>query len=91
MFKPSPQLTPEDLGINLEEDSPDVTDEEVQQAIETDNRADYVRKVVSYVKDIDPKAPVEVGLRRKGGIYFCRVVVCGKSQLFYAEHLRSRP
>jgi hypothetical protein len=89
-FKLTPQLTPEDLGLTLEEDSSDVTEEEVQQAVETEGKEDYVRKVVAYVKSIDLDAPVEIGLRRKGGILYCRVVVNGRSQLFYVEHLRRK-
>jgi hypothetical protein len=82
--KQSPVLTPEDLGIDLEEDSPDVTEEEVAEAIDTDGAEDFAQKVLVLVGNLVP----DFELRRRAGILYSRVLYSGQGRLFRVDWLR---
>jgi len=85
--KPAPFLQPEDLGIDLEEDSPDLTDEEVSQAIETDSMDDFVRRASDFVKECLPVEP-RYERRIRSGILFCRILVGDHQRIFRTEWMR---
>jgi hypothetical protein len=82
--KPSPILAPEDLGIDLEEDSSDVTDDEVSLAVDTDDYDDLRSKVIDFV---DSQAPT-FQIRRKSGVLYSRVSAGEQSRLFNVEWIR---
>jgi len=86
-FKPAPFLTPEDLGIDLEEDSEGVTAEEVQGAIETYSLEDFVAKAKEAVLGSPGFEPV-FSLKRKGGILYGRLTLGESPTYFKAEWLR---
>jgi len=86
-FVPSPFLAPEDLGIDLEEDSPDITSEDVRKAVETSSQEDFVTQVKTIVLRAPTKTPL-FKLRRRGGVLFCCVTLGGKKTLFRMEWLR---
>lgn len=86
-FKPAPFLTPEDLGIDIEVDSEDVTTEEVQGAIETDTLEDFVAKAKEVVLRSQGPEPV-FSLKRKGGILYGRLALGENVTYFKAEWLR---
>lgn len=83
----SPFLAPEDLGIDLEEDSEDVTDEEVAEAVDTDDREAFVKAVTEFIRGVGPHQ-ARVELRRKGGILYCRASVDSQRRLFKVDWLR---
>lgn len=84
--KPAPALTPEDLGIDLEEDSTDVTDEEVSAAVDTDGLQDLSAKIQHF---LGGQAPASFELRRKAGILYSRVTLgSGQRRLFNIEWIR---
>ena len=87
-MKFQPFLTADDLGIDLEEDSVDVSDEEVAQAIDTEGEPEFSTKVVEFTRKHEGSPSFD--LRRKGGILFCRVSVAAERQLFRMEWLRRR-
>lgn len=72
------------LGLDLEEDSPDVSDADFELSKWTSNEkdlADSMRGLTS--------APKSVTLRRKKGILLCRVVCDDESVTFFSiEWLR---
>jgi hypothetical protein len=83
--KPAPILTPEDLGIDLEDDSADVGDDEVLGALYTDGIDDLTTQVKEFV---GTKAPT-FELRRKSGILYSRVSLeDGQRRLFNIEWMR---
>jgi hypothetical protein len=85
--KPSPILAPEDLGIDLEEDSSDVTDTEVNLAVDTDDYDDLKSKVAAFVGAQEPTFQI----RRKSGILYSRVSLADEqSRLFNVEWMRRR-
>jgi hypothetical protein len=85
--KPAPILSPEDLGIDLEEDSTDVGDDEVANATMTDDTQDFTEKVVGFVGNQTPTFE----LRRKSGILFSRVSLDdGQRRLFNVEWMRRK-
>lgn len=85
-MKFQPFLTTDDLGIDLEEDSTDVSDEEVALALDTDTESDFSAKVIEFTRKHEGSSSFD--LRRKGGILFCRVSIAAERQLFRMEWLR---
>jgi hypothetical protein len=83
-----PPLLPEDLGINLEEDSEDVTEGELAAAIETDSLQDFADKARVFAGSRPQGDEIGYALRRKGGILYCRLSCTGATQLFRLEWLR---
>jgi hypothetical protein len=83
-----PALVPEDLGIDLEEDSPDLTDEEVAGAVETNSMDDFVRLAADFVKEIGSGEP-HYERRIKSGIFYCRIMVGTHHRIFRIEWVRS--
>lgn len=71
-----PFLMPEDLGIDLEEDSEDFTDLEAGTAMETASMEDFVAKMMVFLRTL-PEASPKYELRRRAGILYCRVLVEG--------------
>lgn len=86
-MKFQPALVPEDLGIDLEEDSPDLTDEEVAEAIETSSMDEFVRSAAEFVKSVEGGEP-HYDRRCKAGIFYCRVLVGSHRRIFRVEWLR---
>jgi hypothetical protein len=83
--KPAPVLTPEDLGIDLEEDSADVGDDEVLGALYTAGIDDLTTQVKDFVGTQAPSFE----LRRKSGILYSRVSLeDGQRRLFNVEWMR---
>ena len=62
-------LTPEDIGIDLEEDSPDMTPERAATATATDSEEDLQAKINAALTKDDTS--VRFGLRRLAGIHYC--------------------
>lgn len=87
-FGPSPVLTPEDLGIVLEEDSSDLTAEEAAGAVDTSSAEDLSTKVSEFVREAG-SGVIHHELRRRAGILFSRIrYEDGPSRLFQVEWLR---
>lgn len=86
MMKIQPALVPEDLGIDLEEDSPDLTDEEVTEAVETSSMDDFVRQAADFIKRVGE--PPHYDRRIKAGILYCRILVGGQRMVFRTDWLR---
>ncbi len=83
--KSNPAITPEDLGLELEEDSEDLTEVEVEGAIDTESESDFANKVVNFVSGGVPKFE----LRRRAGILYSRVSIQGgTSRTFRIDWLR---
>lgn len=76
-MSPHVPLTPEELGITLDEDTPDF---EPVDSIPTETRAEFETKVTSWLKGSTGR--VGVTLLRKTGILYCRVEVEGDTALF---------
>lgn len=72
MFPKAPALSFEDLGIDLEEDSEDLTEQEVETAIDTDNAGDFSAKVMGFIDDNHGRGVPIHELRRRAGILFSR-------------------
>jgi hypothetical protein len=87
--KTVPLLTPEDLGIELEEDSEGVTSEEVQDAIETKTLEDFVAKAKDVVLRSPEVEPV-FSLKRKGGILYGRLILGEVFTYFQVDWLRKK-
>lgn len=87
-MKFQPALVPEDLGIDLDEDSPDLTDEEIAEAIETSSMDEFVRYAKEFV--VSAQGEPHYDRRCKGGIFFCRVLVGSQRRIFRIEWLRKR-
>jgi hypothetical protein len=84
-------LTLSDLGIDLDEDSDDLHDEEVLTAVDTDNTADFEEKLTSYLlqeKEVGSFDSVLYERRVRTGIYYCRVSIGSKKQLFRMGWMR---
>lgn len=71
-MKPQPFLVPEDLGIDLEEDSENFTEQEAALAVETESQDDFVAKSVAYIKECENAMP-SYELLRRAGILYCRL------------------
>lgn len=84
-----PFMTPEDLGIDLEEDSPDLTEEETALAVETKSQDDFVEQAKAFI--VSGTGTVRFEQRRRAGILYCRVNVGSQHRLFQVEWLRSSP
>ena len=85
--RPGPVLTPEDLGLELEEDSEDFTEEEAASATDTDSVEDFASKVKDFVSGGVP----QFELRRRAGILYSRVSLQeGASRSFRVDWLRRR-
>jgi hypothetical protein len=72
-FKPAPFLTPEDLGIDIEVDSEDVTETEFLEAVETDSSGDFVVRAKRMVESLGG-GPYSFELKRKGGILYSKMI-----------------
>lgn len=88
-------LSPEALGLDLEEDSPDITTEEMSAVTLTEGGDDFVKKAKEFVATYKNPLKVTYDLRTRGGILFCRVVVLQNdtnpvSRMFEVEWLRAR-
>lgn len=85
----SQTLTFEDLGIELEEDSPDLTDEEVSGAVDIDDPKHLTSKIVEFVQESGVSPVVSFELRRRAGIHYSRVVLeCGSKRVFSIRWIR---
>jgi hypothetical protein len=60
-------LTPEELGLDLEEDSEDITDEDVEEATDTDDVEDFTRKALSFSR---LESNIHAKIRRKSGVLY---------------------
>jgi len=90
-FSPSPVLTPEDLGVRFEEDSPDLTEEEAAEAVDTIGLADFATRVKAFAAEAGYPGVLKYELRRRAGILFSRVSYTdGPQRLFRVEWLRRR-
>jgi len=86
----APALVPGDLGIELEEDSPDLTDEEVAGAVNTDNPGEFASKLIEFSKENGAPGAMEHELRRRAGIHYSRVgIENGPKRVFRIEWIRS--
>jgi len=86
-MKLQPALVPEDLGINIDEDSPDLTDDEVSTAVATSSMDDFVKQASDFVKEVGGKPHYD--RRIKAGILYCRILVEGQQRVFRTDWLRS--
>jgi hypothetical protein len=85
------QLTLSDLGVDLDEDSEDLQDDEILTAVDTDNTADFEEKLASYLCKEKEEGNLGVHLyerRVRTGIYYCRVSIGSKKQLFRMSWMR---
>lgn len=85
MASPQQHITLSDLGLELDEDSDDLYEEEVLTAVGTNNTADFEEKLVTHIRrereDGNLGAPL-YERRVRTGIYYCRVSIGSKKQLF---------
>jgi len=82
-------VTLNDLGVTLEEDSPDVTEVEVAEAAHTENMRDFIQQVNTFLGGVNTfSTSPRMELRRKGGVLFSRVSVGTQRRLFQVEWLR---
>lgn len=73
-------MNPEDLGIDLEEDSPDMTPEKAASALETESEGDLRSKIEGLLtKDT---TSLRFALRRLAGIHYCLMETDQGSHLF---------
>jgi hypothetical protein len=80
-----PPLMLEDLGVDLEEDSPDFTSEEAEKSIDTEGLEDFIIKMKAFATS--PVTHAE--LRRGGGIFYSRITLeSGSQQSFKVEWIR---
>jgi hypothetical protein len=91
----TPFLTPEDLGIKLDEDSEDVSDLDFEQAVFTESIEEF-SKLLSLLIEQSKEEPFIVeryfpkyALRRKCGVLLCRVAVGSRTQLFRIDWLQN--
>lgn len=83
--------SPEDLGLNLEEDSPDLSEQEAESALGTEDEEDFAKKVTLFLTEGASKTQPKYLLRRKSGILYCRVSRGETSRLFQMHWLRGTP
>jgi hypothetical protein len=84
-------LTLSDLGLELDEDSDDLYEEEILTAVDTDNIADFEAKLIDYLQKEKEGGNLGVPLyerRVRTGIYYCRVSIGSKKQLFRMGWMR---
>jgi hypothetical protein len=85
MAAPQQHLTLSDLGIELDEDSDDLGEDEILTAIDTDNTSDFEGKLIAHIRKEQESGNLGAPLferRVRTGIYYCRVSVGSKKQLF---------
>jgi len=87
---PSVPLTPEDLGLNLEEDSAGVEDLDLSTVIETVDLDDLRAKIRVKVSALSPSR-ISNQLKRKGGILYCKVTCDENVSFFSIDWLRKLP
>lgn len=87
-MKPRPYLLPEDLGIDLEEDSQDFTEEQATSAIETETADEFVHLVSEFVKEVGGGTP-RYELKRRAGVLYSCVSVGDRRRTFRARWLKS--
>lgn len=100
----TPFLTPEDLGIKLDEDSEDVSDLDFEQAVFTESIEEFSKLLSLFIEQSkdEPFTVVELhsrwndclytpkyALRRKCGVLLCRVAVGPRTQLFRIDWLQN--
>lgn len=80
-----PFLSLEDLGVELEEDSEDFTQEEAEAATDTESLEDFTKKLLSSATSPVTKAE----LRRRSGILYSRITLeAGTTLAFKIEWIR---
>lgn len=85
-------LTLSDLGIDLDEDSEDLHDEEILTAVDTDDTADFEEKLTNYLRREKECGNLGTPLferRIRTGIYYCRVSIGSEKQLFRMGWMRN--
>lgn len=84
-----PLLALEDLGIDLEEDSTDLTEEEAASAIDTDDLEDLTAKTVRFIRESQVSGVPKFERRQRAGILFSRVSFeDGPKAVFRIEWMR---
>lgn len=83
----NPFLTPQDLNIDLEEDSTDFTEAEASSSIETTSLEDFQ----THLKVVQGFSSgwKEAQLRRRQKILYCRLLGGGEDVVFKVDWLRS--
>ena len=71
-----PFLTPEDLGLELEEDSQDFTEEEARSSVEASSRLDYQQLILDFASRT--YGPIRFELKRKAGKNYSRITSSGE-------------
>ena len=89
VIKTQPALVPEDLGIDLDEDSSDFTEEEAKSAAETSSTDDFVMGAAAFIKQAGSGEP-HYERRVRAGIFYCRILVAGQKRVFRTDWLRRR-
>jgi len=91
MASPQQHLTLSDLGIELDEDSDDLLKEEILTAVDTDSTSDFEQKLIDYLrkeKESGSSGKPLYERRVRTGIYYCRVSIDSKKQLFRMGWMR---
>lgn len=86
MSEPSALPSAEELGVDLNGDSEDLTAEDVTLAVVTQDVSEFAGKLVVFFEE-HPGTP-QYDLRRRCGILYCRVTVETASRLFQTSWLR---
>ena len=81
-----PALVPEDLGIDLDEDFPDLTEEEALSAVDTSSMDDFVKQASDFVKQGNGEPHYD--RRVRSGILYCRILVGSQRKVFRTDWLR---
>lgn len=78
---------PKDLGLDLEEDSPDLSEAEACGAENTSSIEVFIKRATEKIVEIPGEAP-RFELRRKAGFLYCRLFLGDSKHLFKLEWLR---
>lgn len=91
MASPQQHLTLSDLGIELDEDSDDLYEDEILTAVDTESTGDFEEKIITYIRKEQADGNLGAPLyerRVRTGIYYCRVSIDSKKQLFKMSWMR---
>jgi hypothetical protein len=83
-----PLLSLNDIGIELDKDSDDLSTKEIESALDTEDLNDFVSKVKEIVS-LDTDSQVSSSLRRKEGTYYCKIINGTEKTLLRMNWLKS--
>jgi hypothetical protein len=76
------------FDLKLDEDSPDLDEVEVDQAISTESMANFVEQAIDFLRS-QPAGNVTYEHRRRAGIYFWRISIGDAVRTFRVDWERA--